>query len=85
MKKGCRLRSAEHLRVFKAHWRRLHFGSWLGERPAERIFPVRPLAIVFGIGLALATMAEAATAQNTLLLGRAQAPRLTTRPLPSAP
>jgi hypothetical protein len=46
--------------------------------------PMRPVTLVFGIGLALATT-HGALAQNTLLLGRGQPPRQTTAPLHGSP
>jgi hypothetical protein len=46
---------------------------------------MRPVTVVFSIGLALATTAHGALAQNTLLLGRGQPPRQTTRPLQGYP
>jgi len=47
---------------------------------------MRSLAIVFGIGLAVAAMtAQEALAQNTLLLGRGQPPRQTIVPLTTYP
>jgi hypothetical protein len=42
---------------------------------------MRALTLVFAIGLAVATTADGALAQNTLLLGRGQPPRQTTVPL----
>jgi hypothetical protein len=42
---------------------------------------MRPLTVVFGVGLTLAITAGGAAAQNTLLLGRGQTPaRQTTAP-----
>ena len=46
---------------------------------------MRALTLVFAIGLAVATTADGALAQNTLLLGRGQPPRQTTGPLTTYP
>ena len=46
---------------------------------------MRALTLVFVIGLAVATTADGALAQNTLLLGRGQPPRQTTVPLTTYP
>jgi hypothetical protein len=46
---------------------------------------MRALTFVFVIGLAVATTADGALAQNTLLLGRGQPPRQTTVPLTTNP
>jgi hypothetical protein len=46
---------------------------------------MRALTLVFAIGLAVATTADSALAQNTLLLGRGQPPRQTTVPLTTNP
>jgi hypothetical protein len=46
---------------------------------------MRALTLVLAIGLAVATTADGALAQNTLLLGRAQPPRQTTVPLTTYP
>ena len=46
---------------------------------------MRSLTLVFAIGLAVATTANSALAQNTLLLGRGQPPRQTTVPLTTNP
>ena len=46
---------------------------------------MRTMTLVFAIGLALATTADGALAQNTLLLGRGQPPRQTTVPLTTYP
>ena len=46
---------------------------------------MRALTLVFAIGLAVATTADGALAQNTLLLGRGQPPRQTTVPLTTYP
>ena len=46
---------------------------------------MRALAIAFASGLAVATTADGALAQKTLLLGRGQPPRQTTVSLPGHP
>jgi hypothetical protein len=46
---------------------------------------MRSLTIIVGVGLAFAMSTGSALAQNTLLLGRGQAPRQTTAPLQGSP